>query len=235
MSRSLFAATLLLAAAGLLWLLWSIAWQALTNLPSKEQLATVSTTVADAVAPRSTPAESAPEPREQRSSVRFVEKDGIVGVRVDGPLERAPAIVRVDPPPPPRIEPDLYRLVVIESAGLINARSHMIELAHIDAPSADLECTRADGAAWPCGRRARTALRRLIRRRAIECHDLKDDETPPDAPVRTATCSVANTDLAEWLVENGWAEPAGTAPDVWRELHAIAKAARRGLYNDEGR
>ncbi|MEM9224190.1 MAG: hypothetical protein AAGB11_17545 [Pseudomonadota bacterium] len=234
MSRSLLALGFLGAAVGLLWLLWQAAWGSLTNLPSKDQLESASTSVVDVVAPRSAPA---PEPRQLSppSNVRFVEKDGIVGVRVDGPLERAPSRVRVDPPAPKRIEPDRYKLVVIKSAGVIDARSHRIILAHIDAPDAEHRCERPDGLQWPCGRRARTALRRLIRRRAIECFDIKDDSIPANAPERPAVCRVANTDLSEWLVENGWASPADTAPDLWRQLHTEAQEQGLGVYAQNAR
>jgi len=174
---------------------------------------------------------------QDNGSVRFINENGIVSILVDGPLERAPPRAEPEKPaPPPREARDVHRLVVIESAGLIDARSHHIRLAHIEAPSAETRCERPDGVAWPCGMRARTALRRLVRRRAIECLPVKEGEDPKQAPpVRTAVCEVAGTDLSRWLIENGWAEPAGTAPDRWRDLHARAVEERRGLYAPDAR
>ncbi|MEM8665679.1 MAG: hypothetical protein AAGF49_16360 [Pseudomonadota bacterium] len=241
--RNLVAVAFIIATGGLLWILWDIGWRALTSLPSKDEIQAASAEVADVVvarAPSAPPEPTEPDagdetaPDRPRSTVRFVEEDGIVGVRIDGPLERAPSVAKLSPPPPPPGEtPDEYRLVVIEGADLINARSHKIDLAHITAPAADATCQRADGSAWPCGMRARTALRRLIRRRAIECLDVKPVDLA--APVRTSACKVANVDLSQWLIENGWAEPAETAPDLWRDLHETAKSEALGLYATDPR
>ncbi|MEM7694492.1 MAG: hypothetical protein AAF318_08570 [Pseudomonadota bacterium] len=228
--RALLAVAVLMVAGGLFWAFFATAWDSLRNLPSRDALQDASAEVADIV---SAPAPE-PEPVAEPATVRFVEEDGIVGVRIEGPLTRLPAIEKpAEPPPPPKEEPVVYRLVVIESAGVIDTRTDKVRLAHINAPEPGATCERADGSAWPCGVRARTALRRLVRRRAIGCLDLKDRAA--DAPVREAVCTVGNTDMAEWMVANGWAEPADTAPELWRDLHATAKEEGRGLYNAAGR
>ncbi len=244
----------LVATAILLWGAWSYGWNALTRLPTRDavQTAAVSTGVvtrksvtvgADGTPPAQAPepAPAEPAPGTEGSRVRFVEEDGIVGVRIEGPLERAPAteptvLPGQTPAPgpgaaPPVDEPDVYRLVVIESAGVIDARTHKIRLAHVTAPVETATCTQPGGKVWPCGMRARTAMRRLIRRRSIECFDLKPVD--PEAKIRPATCEVGGTDLAAWLVEQGWAEPDDTAPDAWRELNAAAKSAGKGIYADK--
>ena len=176
-------------------------------------------------------------PREPERRVRFVEKNGVVSVRPDAPL------VRADPPKPetPDAEPegpkpDVYRLVVIEGNGIIDARDTLISLAHVDPPDADHICRDENGAGWPCGRRARTALRRLVRRRAIACLPLHPDAMPStrNEPVE-ARCEVAGTDLSRWMVEQGWASPSQNAPEAWTALHAAARDDGRGLYAKTGR
>ena len=232
---------MMLAAAGLLWGLWSYGWNALTTLPTRGEIRSASAEVSEIVARRpapppepARPAPPEPVPGTEGSRVRFVEQDGIVGVRIDGPLERAPATAKPSPePPPPPETADVYRLVVIEAAGVIDARSHKIRLAHVNAPAVTETCARPDGSAWPCGIRARTAMRKLIRRRAISCFDVKPVD--PAASPRPAVCEVGGTDLSEWLVAQGWAEPAGTAPDAWRALNETAKAERKGIYSGDAR
>jgi len=263
--RAITATIMVLACLALLVVLGQAAWLALSDLPDRSAISEAvvreqkSAPAAAAPPPASpqqtasqqagtTPTEERPAPNTPGSNVRFVERDGIVGIRIDGPLQRAPAPERErPPPPPPKIEPDLYRLVVIESAGLIDVRSHKVRLAHIDALATDDTCQNADGSRWPCGMRARTALRRLIRRRAIACIDpetaaaLKAGTPPPTKPepskgeVRMADCTVGNTDLSEWLLANGWAEPTQSAPAEWQALNAEAIAEGRGRYASNGR
>ncbi|XWN32334.1 MAG: thermonuclease family protein [Devosia sp.] len=201
-------------------------------MPSAEER--TQTVRAERSGPRGTgPARESSAPIvEKPKIVRYVDEDGIVATRVEGPLTRARSAVKLPEKPPPG--PELLKLVVIESAGLINARKRNIQLAHIDAPSADHQCTDSQGTVWPCGRRARTALRRLVRRRALECSDVKSIYQPPEGP-SISTCLVAKTDLSRWLIEQGWATPTKTAPEEWTAVHEEAKAAGRGVYRPEGR
>ncbi|MEM0907846.1 MAG: hypothetical protein AAGJ94_10815 [Pseudomonadota bacterium] len=269
--RALAAALTVVVCLGVLGYFVVVAWDALHRAPSDERVASARTKAVELIArqakrdragspsPTTQPVppgavgdeEPPPSPADEQrplevgDGVRFIDRDGIVGVRVDGPLERAPSTVTLAPPPPePEAPPtSLYRLVVIEAAGLIDARSHKIKLAHVEAPAASLTCTRADGEVWPCGMRARTAMRRLIRRRAIECLRADDDADAPQDPKTDAAggglvvteCSVANTDLSRWLVEQGWAAPSASAPESWAELHDFAKIAKRGLYDTDAR
>lgn len=169
---------------------------------------------------------------DEARGVRYVERAGIVSPRPDGPLVREKVTVVLPPPPGP--EPTLHKLVVIESAGVVNVRSHRIKLSHIAAPGADEMCPSAAGGTWPCGARARTALRRLVRRRAIEC--LEPGEEVSEEPVREADCTVAGKNLSEWLVTMGWARPAGeNVPEAYQALHQAAVDAQRGLFQPDGR
>lgn len=217
------------------------AWQSLGGLPEREEFRSAAVTTTDTAAAEvadtiSEPAaaELVPEPERR---VRFVEEDGVVSIRPDGLLLRAPsAAPEPEPVPPAPRGPDVYRLVVIMDAGLIDGRTRMLRLAHVDAPAVDRVCQRADGGTWPCGARARTALRRLVRRRAIECHDLDPDAPEPaEDEAALVRCEVAGTDLARWLVEQGWASPSESAPEEWAALHETARAEGLGLFDPAGR
>lgn len=209
---------------------WLFAVGSLGDLPARDAMQQASAEAVD-VSADAVEAAAAPPPVETSADVRSVDRDGIVGPRIEGPLVRAPSTVELPPPAAP--EPERYKLVVIESAGVINARSHRIALAGIKAPEADETCKNASGGNWPCGARARTALRRLVRRRAVECLEL--GEVVSKEPVRPARCSVGPVDLSEWLVEQGWAQPSKDAPDAFASLHASAVAEGRGLYTRDGR
>ncbi|MCF3932144.1 hypothetical protein L1787_01785 [Acuticoccus sp. M5D2P5] len=252
MIRSLIASIFFLGALGLFGLFGFIGWRALTEMPARNEIATASAdapAVAERARQRAREREAAIEAAradpagttERQDGVRYLNKSGIISLPPEGPLTRTESPVVVEAEPERAPDPTRYRLVIIESAGLINARTHMIELAHVDAPAADDKCTTADGREWPCGMRARTALRRLVQRRAVDCLDLDAGaETAADAPAAAdgpsiANCTVAGVDLSRWLVEQGWARPAADAPDAFASLADEARSAGRGLYDPQGR
>jgi endonuclease YncB( thermonuclease family) len=118
--------------------------------------------------------------------------------------------------------PTLLFNVIVLSAGTLKAGDRTIHLAGVAAPEFKRRCGAA-AAAWPCGRMARAALRRLIRGRAVEC-----DLPAGMAGAVAARCRVAGEDLSAWLVAQGWAADG--------EEHAAAEAAARearlGLWGD---
>ncbi len=224
---------------------WLFIMQSLEDLPARDDIQQASARAAagdqsaDSAAIRIGPEGSAQSTAgrpgavdENGRPVRYVEGSGIAAPRLEGPLVREdqPAILPAAPARGP--DPERFKLVVIESADTVNVRSHRFTLAYIDAPDADATCTTGEGKAWPCGARARTALRRLVRRRALDCLQL--DRTSEE-PVRAANCEVANTNLSEWLVEQGWARPTEEAPEAFAAMHKAAVDAKRGLYSPDGR
>ena len=54
-------------------------------------------------------------------------------------------------------------------AGLLPTDTVVIRLEGIDAREADETCKKENGASWPCGAKARAALIRFIRSRAVTC------------------------------------------------------------------
>jgi endonuclease YncB( thermonuclease family) len=105
----------------------------------------------------------------------------------------------------------------------------MIKLEGIDAREADETCKKESGASWPCGAKARAALIRFIRSRAVTCTLPQGGETKDFA----ARCSVMGQDLSIWLVRQGWATPQGNAePELAKALTA-AKTERLGLWRSD--
>ena len=111
-------------------------------------------------------------------------------------------------------------------AGLLPTDTVMIKLEGIDAREADETCKKENGASWPCGAKARAALIRFIRSRAVTCTLPQGGETKDFA----ARCSVVGQDLSTWVVRQGWATPQkGAEPELAKALDA-AKTERLGLW-----
>ena len=144
------------------------------------------------------------------------------GPTVDGPLTRVPT-----PPPPP--DPPRWRRFFLpkttDSATFI-ADGLTIRVSGVAPPPAERTCRTAAGETWPCGRMALFSLRMYLRGRAVECY------FPPLGDVRQviAPCRVGRTDLGEWLLAQGWAEPDGNATDEYREAARAARCKRVGLW-----
>ena len=114
-------------------------------------------------------------------------------------------------------------------AGLLPTDTVMIKLEGIDAREADETCKKESGASWPCGAKARAALIRFIRSRAVTCTLPQGVETKDFA----ARCSVVGQDLSIWLVRQGWAAPQkGAEPELDKALDA-AKTERLGLWQSD--
>jgi endonuclease YncB( thermonuclease family) len=159
---------------------------------------------------------------------------GAAPVRV-GPivrLQKAPEVTTAIPEPAP-IEPRRFFRVVVADAGTIIAGDQTLRLADVDVPAADAECGDGSGNRWSCGTRARTALRRFVRHRAVECLPLGESGFGAEAGVHVVRCRVGRTDLATWLVENGWAAPADAAAPALAALGDAARSGNRGLWQTE--
>ena len=99
----------------------------------------------------------------------------------------------------PPVRKRFYR-VIVQDAGTLKTGNHIIRLAGISVREEDETCKDENGASWPCGTRARAALTRLIRGRAVIC----DVPAAGDRPEITARCRIGETDLSLWMVAQGW-------------------------------
>ena len=121
-------------------------------------------------------------------------------------------------------KPRLLFNPVATAAGRIEVEGYRIVLSGIEPVPVERDC-EADGKTVRCGMMARTAFRNWLRGRAVRC-DVPD--VAPDLELVSA-CTVAGTDAATWLVEHGWAVPAGAAPQ-FAEAEQKARTRQAGLY-----
>ena len=75
---------------------------------------------------------------------------------------------------------------------------------------------------------AKTALRRLVRARAVVC-DLPE---PGEQKSFTARCAVSGTDLSTWMVRQGWAKPNDPPEPALADAAEAAKSERIGLWQE---
>jgi endonuclease YncB( thermonuclease family) len=121
-----------------------------------------------------------------------------------------------------------YYRVIVPDSGTLEAGDVVIKLNGIVASNADAQCQDKQGKHWPCGAAAKTALRRLIRARAVVCDlpDLREQKS------FTARCAVSGTDLSTWMVRQGWAKPNEPPEPPLADAAEAAKSERIGLWQE---
>ena len=129
------------------------------------------------------------------------------------------------PKQPPPKELVLYRPVAVDGATLRD-KTKRISLHHVQPVPLSTTCPSENGERWPCGIRARTALRAFIRQKRVTCSNMK----PMQGDAYAATCSVGKHDLATWLVENGWAKAERDAPDPLKRTAVKARRSEQGIW-----
>lgn len=151
-------------------------------------------------------------------------------VHAPGPgetLERLPTPVVA--PPPPR--PVNLGIVVVEEATRLRTRRGMVTLAGTQGVAPEALCRLEDGRTPTCEVLARTAVRRYVGRRSVSCTLTLREDTRDD---HRTSCLVAGSDLALWVVEQGWAFADASAPSDLRDAEALARREQRGLWASLG-
>jgi endonuclease YncB( thermonuclease family) len=120
----------------------------------------------------------------------------------------------------------IYYRVTVSDSGTLQAGDVVIKLNGVVASKADAQCHDKQGKNWPCGAAAKTALRRLVRARAVVC-DLPE---PGEQKSFTARCAVSGTDLSTWMVRQGWAKPNDPPEPALADAAEAAKSERIGLW-----
>jgi endonuclease YncB( thermonuclease family) len=140
----------------------------------------------------------------------------------DGPLLREP----VPPPPPEAARWRRYHLPVTTDSATFLADGITIRISGVEPPPIMKICKEDDGETWPCGRTALFSFRGFLRGRGVECY------FPPPGTARQviAPCRVGGTDLALWLLSQGWAMPAEYATDEYRKAATDAHCRRLGVW-----
>jgi endonuclease YncB( thermonuclease family) len=128
----------------------------------------------------------------------------------------------------PKPTKKIYYRVIVPDSGTLEAGDVVIKLNGIVASKADAQCHDKQGKNWPCGAAAKTALRRLIRARAVVC-DLPE---PGEQKSFTARCAVFGTDLSTWMVRQGWAKPNDPPQPALADAAEAAKSERIGLWQE---
>ena len=83
------------------------------------------------------------------------------------------------------------------------------------------------GARWACGQRAFMAIRALLDGKSITC-SFKHISEPPKA-----VCSIENSDVAQFLLSEGWAElAAGIEDKAYVEASESARSKGAGIWGD---
>ena len=121
-----------------------------------------------------------------------------------------------------------YYRVIVPDSGTLEAGDVVIKLNGIVASKADAQCQNEKGKSWPCGVAAKTALRQLIRARAVVC----DLPGPGKQKSFTARCTVSGTDLSTWLVRQGWAKPSDLPEPELADAAEAAKSERIGVWQE---
>lgn len=173
---------------------------------------------------------TAPRP----ADIRNVSPEGVSAPKVNGDLKRIEPSKRYlelkDPPVEPIPDGPLeFMRVQVLDGGRIKSDRLTVTLAHIVPLKSDETCVSRLGGTWPCGARARTFLRGLVRQLKVVCHKIED--TGPQQIL--ATCSRGSMDLSRRLVRYGWADPAPDAPEDLFELAEKAKERKVGKWQSE--
>ena len=167
-------------------------------------------------------------------NIRDVSPDGVSAPEVAGGLTRIEPSERYQELINPPVEPvpdgplELRRVQVLDG-GRIQSGKLVVTLAHIEPIKLDETCVARQGGLWPCGTRARTFLRGLIRQFKVTCEKLA--ETGPQQIV--ATCKRGKIDLSTRMVRYGWADPAPGAPEGFEDFALLAEQRKLGKWRDE--
>ncbi|MGB7288198.1 MAG: thermonuclease family protein [Salaquimonas sp.] len=120
-------------------------------------------------------------------------------------------------------EPDIFPKPLVLSAGEFKSKEIVVSLLGIEPLARTKTCSSAQGE-WPCGNFAKSALQRLVRSRTISC----EGEVVGSGKY-SGKCQIGKTDLAKWLVEQGWAT---TKNAELLPMLEKAKRAKKGLWRD---
>lgn len=109
----------------------------------------------------------------------------------------------------------------------IEIHGQRVRLFGIDAPESGQLCRGSDGAQYYCGPEAANSLDRFISRRSVSCSVRDFDRYGR----MVADCAVESTNLAEWLVRNGYAlDWPKYSKGRFAEFQKLAEKEERGIW-----
>jgi endonuclease YncB( thermonuclease family) len=102
---------------------------------------------------------------------------------------------------PDALAADLAGQASVINGDTLEIHGTRIRIFGIDAPESDQLCRDAKSDRYRCGQKASNALFDFIDRRPVECIEVDRDRYKRAVSV----CTVAGTDIADWLLRNGFA------------------------------
>jgi endonuclease YncB( thermonuclease family) len=166
--------------------------------------------------PEEAPAKVAPD-----SSVNEADVTHATGTKGEGKMAAAVAV-----PAKPKLTPKRFYRVRVLDSGTLKASGLVIKLDGISPIPSDETCKDSAGTNWFCGTRARMALTRFIRGRAVVCEVPENDM----AKALTARCTLARKDLSLWVARQGWAKAAKPAEPKIAEATHDARKKKIGIW-----
>jgi endonuclease YncB( thermonuclease family) len=128
---------------------------------------------------------------------------------------------------PPVFADNLTGRASIIDGDTLEIHGTRIRLWGIDAPESSQLCRDDESLQYRCGAKAANDLDAFIARRLVSCVDI--DERSYRRTV--AVCTVAGTDIADWLVRNGLALDWPTySKGAYAAAQAEAKREGRGMW-----
>lgn len=101
-----------------------------------------------------------------------------------------------------------------------------VRLWGMDAPESAQHCSNAQGARWPCGRRAANALDAHLQGRTVRCVQRDVDRYGRSV----GECFVQNESVNAWMVRSGWAVAYREYATRYVEDEQRAKAQKRNIW-----
>jgi len=118
-------------------------------------------------------------------------------------------------------------MIVVDGDSLRpRAGAEDIRLHGIDAPELNQSCQDGGGQSYPCGRRARDHLRKLIGGKDVTCQTVDVDRYGRTV----AACRAGGTDLNRQMVADGWALAYRQHEHRYVRDEVAAQGARRGIW-----
>jgi endonuclease YncB( thermonuclease family) len=115
----------------------------------------------------------------------------------------------------------------IDANSVIRADGHNLELYGAVLVRRTRICSTAEGARWACGQHAFIVQRRLLEEQPVTC-SFKHVTVPPKA-----VCLVRDSDIAQFLLSEGWAELAdGVTDEAYVEAQETAQNRKAGIWAD---
>jgi endonuclease YncB( thermonuclease family) len=108
----------------------------------------------------------------------------------------------------------------------IKLNGQSIRLFGIDAPEYNQACAHPDDKQWPCGRLSHKALKELLANQSTTCHPIKKDVYRRVL----ASCFTDDGNLAEQMVQNGWAFAYSRYSEEFSDEEEAARRAKRGIW-----